>query len=56
MREVLSAQLKISDIGRVRGADEIQIQTPTLVVHVFTMCPVVEISCSPTSNDFQLHY
>jgi hypothetical protein len=29
MREVLSAQLKISDIGRARGADETKIQTPT---------------------------
>jgi hypothetical protein len=38
MREVLSAQFEISDIGGTRRADEIQHQTPKLVVHVFTMC------------------
>ena len=50
---VLSAQSKISDIGRTRRADEIQRQTSKIVVHVFTMCPVVQISCLSTSNDFQ---
>ena len=47
---------KISDIGGTRRADEIQHQTSKLVVHVFTMCPVVQISCLSTSNDFQSHY
>jgi hypothetical protein len=44
--------LKISDIGGTRRADEIQRQTPNLVVHVFTMCPDIQISCLSASNDF----
>jgi hypothetical protein len=44
--------LKISDIGGTRHADEIQHQTPNLVVHVFTMRPDIQISCLSASNDF----
>ena len=44
--------LKISDIGGTRHADEIPHQTPNLVVHVFTMCPDIQMSCLSASNDF----
>jgi hypothetical protein len=49
---VLSAQLKISDIGRARRAYRIHRQMPNLVVYVLTMSPVVPIPCSSASNDF----
>jgi hypothetical protein len=44
--------LTISDIGGTRHADEIPHQTSNLVVHVFTMCADIQMSCLSASNDF----